>query len=237
MGLLRRGRAAAGSALAHRVPHRGGRTDPAAPRLRRRAVHLAALPPQAGHGAVAERVGRGVRGSNAGLRPHRHVLSGGRGGVVRPDGDRRRRGRLQMPCAGGGLRRPRPASRRRVGRDPGRRRPGGDPLRVRARAGSLHRSRPRRGPDASLPSPAVGHRAHGDAGVRAVPGPRRPVRERASGHHHGLHRVQRAARALPGGSAPAAARPAEAHPVRQRLPQHPVPLRRRPPSRHGTRAW
>ena len=46
---------------------------------------------------------------------------------------------------------------------------------------------------------AAGHRAHGDAGVRGLPGPRASGTGRAPGHDDGVHGLLRAGRAVPAG--------------------------------------
>ncbi len=76
-------------------------------------------------------------------------------------------------------------------------RPRGGPLRLGSRPRQAHRTRTGR-PCAGPPSPAAARRGpHGHARVRGLPRPGRAVPGGPPGHHHGVHRLQRADGAVP----------------------------------------
>ena len=143
LGLLRRGRAADRPAVADHLPR--GRADAGvdAAGVRRGGVHRAALPAQAGHGPVAQRMGRGLRRPDAGLPAQRHVLRRAVGRRRRPPRDRAGRAGVQVPSPGRRLRPERPGARRGLGAAGGGGRPGRDALRLRSGGRPLHRARRR----------------------------------------------------------------------------------------------
>ena len=71
------------------------------------------------------------------------------------------------------------------------------------------------------------HRAHGGAGLRGVPAARRPVRAGGAGHDDDLHRLLRRAGSVSRvcSAVGTRARAGRQGAARQRLPQHPLPVR------------
>ena len=74
LGVLRRSRAADRPAVADHLPRGRADTGVDAAGVRGGGVHRAALPAQAGHGSVAQRVGGRLRRPDAGLPAQRHLL-------------------------------------------------------------------------------------------------------------------------------------------------------------------
>ena len=155
--------------LADRLPAARGAAAGAAAGIRGAPVRRAAVPAQAGHGGVAERVGGGFRRPDARRPAQRHVLP--RGWRRRLRGRRDRAGRAAVQGARPG-RRLRPAGQAaRPGVGYARRRAG--PRRRALRLGPASRGLHRAGPDLGGAGPAseAGHdrRAPRGAGVRGLP--------------------------------------------------------------------
>ena len=218
LGLLRRRRAP----LAHHLPRGGDRTARGTPGVRGAGLHGDALSPQAGHGALAERLVGRVRRPYARLSAHRDLLPRAGGGGVRARRARRRGTGVQGSCAGGGVRPGRSAARPGVGHARRERHARRHPLRLGTRAGHVHRAGAG-GAGTGPSSPAApDRRAHGAAGVRGLPGAGGTVRGGAPGHHDGLHRLHREPVAVSPGGAGQAGRAGGPGAVRERLPQHSV---------------
>ena len=227
VAVLRRRRTAGRAAVADHLPHRRGRPARDAAAVRRAGLHVAGLPAQAADGGLAESVGRPVRRGQPRIActPRRSTPS-----PTPPSTSRRR------STAAPGSSRPtsRSAATTRT-------------IRCSTRCGA--RSRTPASPSSSTagpgPQPGESHRTRAHPRAAAPPSATAPDR-RPHGHAR-VPRVPRHLRAVrprcgwtprwcsppfveqtmpfPTAGLHAAARPRRSHPVRQRLPQHPVRLR------------
>ena len=227
VGVLRPRRSPCRAALACRLPHPRGSTGRDTSMVRRAAVHLAGVRAQAGDGRVAQRVGGRIRPVSPRLPGHGHLLRGARCCALCRIGDPRQHANLQGSLASRRLRPQRSVARRRLGDDCRRRCASGHPLRFRAAARPFHGARADTCSAAPSSAVAAGDRAHGHAGIRRLHGHRRPIRAGSAGHHDGFHAVRRGDDAVPARRTGPAARTRRQDIVRQRLPQHPVLVRRR----------
>ncbi len=162
----------------------------------------------------------------------RHPVPRAGGGHVRARA-RRGRGRgLQGARAGGGVPARRPRARPGLGGARRRGHPGRGARGLGAGGQRLHRARPAAAGARAPPAAHRRRRAPRCPGVRGVPRAGRAVRAHPPRHDDGVHRLllgRRRGRALPRRAAAAAGRPRPEGAPRQRLPDHPVPLR--PPAR------